>query len=122
MYRSEANHSVFYCHTAHGKCIYLVVYVDDIAITGDDHERINQLKQHLFSHFQTKDLGKVQYFLGIEVAQSNTGIAISQRKYVLDILEEIGMLDCKPVETRIDSNIKLVSGHEEPLKDPGKYR
>ena len=47
---------------------------------------------------------------------------MSQRKYVLDILEEIGMLDCKPVDTPMDPNVKLVSGHGEPLRDPGRYR
>ena len=51
MHRSEADHSIFYRHTTHGKCIYLVVYVDDIAITSDDHEGINQLQQHFFNHF-----------------------------------------------------------------------
>nr|KYP73916.1 F-box/LRR-repeat protein 5 [Cajanus cajan] len=60
--------------------IYLV-YVDDIVITGDDQEGIKALKQHLFKHFQTKDLGPLRYFIGIEVAQSKFGIAISQRKY-----------------------------------------
>ena len=45
-------------------------------------------KQHLFKHFQTKDLGRLKYFLGIEVSQSRSGIVISQHKYALDILEE----------------------------------
>ncbi|RVW86509.1 Retrovirus-related Pol polyprotein from transposon RE2 [Vitis vinifera] len=49
-------------------CIYLVVYVDDIVITGSDQDGIQKLKQHLFTHFQTKDLGKLKYFLGIEIA------------------------------------------------------
>ncbi|RDX89784.1 hypothetical protein CR513_28451, partial [Mucuna pruriens] len=77
MIRSEANHSVFYCHSSFGKCVYLVVYVDDIIITGNDDIKISQLKQYLFNHFQTKDLGHLKYFLGIEVAQSKEGIAIS---------------------------------------------
>ncbi|RVX07519.1 Retrovirus-related Pol polyprotein from transposon TNT 1-94 [Vitis vinifera] len=47
-----------------------------------------KLKQHLFTHFQTKDLGKLKYFLGIEIAQSSSGVVLSQRKYALDILEE----------------------------------
>ncbi|RVW26617.1 Retrovirus-related Pol polyprotein from transposon TNT 1-94 [Vitis vinifera] len=53
-------------------CIYLVVYVDDIVITGSDQNGIQKLKQHLFTHFQTKDLGKLKYFLGIEIAQSSS--------------------------------------------------
>ena len=47
---------------------------------------------------------------------------MSQRKYVLDILEEIGMLDCKPIDTPMDSNVKLVPGQGEPLRDLGRYR
>ena len=68
MIRSTTDHSVFYHHTSPIQCIYLIVYVDDIVIIGSDHDGIQKLKQHLFSHFQTKDLGKLKYFLGIEVA------------------------------------------------------
>ncbi|RVW89814.1 Retrovirus-related Pol polyprotein from transposon RE2 [Vitis vinifera] len=71
---------------------------------------------------QTKDLGKLKYFLGIEIAQSSSGVVLSQRKYALDILEETGMLDCKPVDTPMDPNVKLVPGQGEPLGDPGRYR
>ncbi|KAJ9687350.1 hypothetical protein PVL29_016010 [Vitis rotundifolia] len=122
MLRSTADHSVFYHHNSLGQCIYLVVYVDDIVITGSDQDGIQKLKQHLFTHFQTKDLGKLKYFLGIEIAQSSSGVVLSQRKYALDILEETGMLDCKPVDTPMDSNVKLVPGQGEPLGDPGRYR
>lgn len=51
----------FYHHSAHG-CIYLFVYVNNIVIIGSDHHGISQVKQHLSHHFQTKDLGKFQYF------------------------------------------------------------
>jgi hypothetical protein len=82
--------------------------VDDNVIRGNDQRGIHDLKQHLFQHFQTKDLGRLKYFLGIEVAQSKSGIAISQRKYALDILEETGMLDCKPIDTPMGPNTKLM--------------
>ena len=88
MARSGADHSVFYRHSAPGRCIYLAVYVDDVVITGNNQDGMTDLKQHIFKHFQTKDLGKLKYFLGIEVAQSRLGIVIFQRKYALDILEE----------------------------------
>ena len=77
MTRSSSDHFVFYHHTSSRQCIYLIVYVDDIVITGSDQDGIRKLKQHLFSHFQTKDLGKLKYFLEIEIAQSNFGVIIS---------------------------------------------
>ena len=122
MTRSTSNHFVFYHHTLSGQCIYLIVYVDDIVITGSDQDGIRKLRQHLFSHFQTKDLGKLKYFMAIEIAQSNSGRVMSQRKYILDILEEIGMLDGKLVDTHMDPNVTLVLGQGEPLRDLGRYR
>ena len=121
MLRSTADHSVFYHHNSSGQCFYLVVYVDDLVITGSDQDGIQKPKQHLFTHFQTKDLGKLKYFLGIEIAQSKSGVVLSQRKYALDILEETGMLDCKSVDTPMDPNVKLVPGHGESFGDPGRY-
>ena len=115
MIQSIANHSIFYHHTSTGKCIYLIVNMDDIVITGNNQDGIQKLKQHLFSHFQTKDLGKLKYFLGIEVTRSNSGVVISQRKYTLDILANTSMLDCKPVDTPMDSNVKLVPSQGESL-------
>ncbi|WJZ94583.1 hypothetical protein VitviT2T_013425 [Vitis vinifera] len=83
---------------------------------------IQKLKQHLFTHFQTKNLGKLKYFLGIEIAQSSSGVVLSQRKYALDILEKTGMLNCKPLDTPMDPNVKLIPGQGEPLGDPGRYQ
>ena len=122
MIQSVANHSVFYHHSSTGQCIYFIVYVDDIVITGSDQDGIHKLKQHLFSHFHTKDLRKLKYFLDIKVAQSNSGVVISQRKYTLNILAATGMLDCKPIDTPMDPNVKLVPSQGELLRDPGRYR
>jgi hypothetical protein len=96
MTRCEADYSIFFLHSSPTTCLYLLVYVDDIIITGNDEASIQRLKEHLSLHFQTKDLGPLKYFLGIEVAQSKTGVAITLRKYALDILEETGLLDCRP--------------------------
>ena len=107
MKHSEADHSVFYCHT--GKSIYLIFYVDDIIIIGNDAATIYRLKKHLFSHLQTNDLGCLKYLLGIEVTQSNGGIVISQRKYALNILKEAGMIKCRLIDSPIDPNQKLMA-------------
>ena len=95
--------------------------MDDIVITGSDQNGIQKLKQHIFNHFQTKDLGKLKYFLSIEVAQSNSGVVISQRKYTLKILANPGMLDCKLIDTPMDPNVKFVPGQGEPLQDSAQH-
>ena len=122
MIRSTVDHSVFYHHNSTGQRTYLIVYEDDIVITDSDQVGIQKLKQHLFSHFQTKDLWKLDYFLSIEVAQSNSEVVISQRKYTLVILANTGILDRKPIDTPIDPNVKLVPRQGESLQDPGRYR
>lgn len=63
------------------------MYVDDTVMTGDNEEELQKLKQFLSKQFEIKDLGKLKYFLGMEIARSSKGIAISQRKYVLDLLK-----------------------------------
>ncbi|XP_022871761.1 uncharacterized protein LOC111390860 [Olea europaea var. sylvestris] len=77
----------------------LIVYVDDIIVTGDFTDEMVELKKTLANQFEIKDLGNLKYFLGMEVTRSSTGISVSQRKYVLDLLNECGMLRCKPVDT-----------------------
>ena len=116
------DHSVFYHHSSTGQCIYLIVYVDDIVIIGSDQDSIQKLKQHLFNHFQTKDLGKLKYFLGIEIVQSNSGVVISQKKHTLDILRDTGMFDYKHIDTPMDLNVKLVPSQGELLQDSRRYR
>ena len=64
-------------HTSDKGKILLIVYVDDIIITGDDKQGINDLKRYLQNSFRTKDLGKLRYLLGIEVARSKEGISLS---------------------------------------------
>ena len=78
-----------------------------MVITGDDIEEISRLQGQLASEFKMKNLGGLKYFLGIEVARSTQGIFLSQRKYVLDLLSEVGLLECKPVDTPIVQNHKL---------------
>ena len=68
------------------------IHVDDIILTGDYEEELVRLKKLLAKEFEIKDLGYLKYFLGMEVARSRKGIYVSQRKYVLDLLKETGML------------------------------
>ena len=74
-----------------------------MVITQDDVKKISDLKRQLFLEFEMKELGNLKYFLRIEVLRSKIGIFINQRKYILDLLDEMGMLDYKP-ETPIVTN------------------
>ena len=66
-----------FSHTSDRGKILLIVYVDDIIIIGDDKQDIDDLKGYLQNSFRTKDLGKLRYFLGIEVARSKESISLS---------------------------------------------
>ena len=98
---------MFVKHARNGKMALFIVYVDDIIITRDDVEDIQKLKRFLASEFEIKDLRHLRYFLRMEVARTRDGIAVSQRKYVLDLLKETGMMGCKPADTPIEPNTKL---------------
>lgn len=87
--------------------IVLLVYVDDIVVTGNDKVEIEKFKKYLNSKFMIKDLGILKYFLGIEVFQSDSGICLSQRKYALDLLVELGLTSCKHVSTPIETNVVI---------------
>ena len=83
---------------------------------------IMQLKKSLSNEFKIKDLDPLKYFLGIEVARSKHGIFISLRKYVLDLLQEAGMMICKSNDTPIDPNVKLDEDPNGTLVDMGNYQ
>ncbi|CAL8132110.1 unnamed protein product [Prunus armeniaca] len=79
--QSKADYSLFTCKR--GKSFTaLLIYVDDILITGNDMAAINSLKQFLHTRFRIKDLGDLKLFLGIDVSRSTKGISISQRRLV----------------------------------------
>ena len=104
--RSTYDYSVFVRHSSIG-IVVLIVYVDDIIISGIDSIGIANLKRYLGQHFHTKDLGTLHYFLGIEVARSSQGLYLSQRKYILDLFSETSLLGAHPVDTLMDSTVKL---------------
>ncbi|RVW26161.1 Retrovirus-related Pol polyprotein from transposon TNT 1-94 [Vitis vinifera] len=105
-----------------GKLAILIVYVDDIILSGNDMGELQNLKKYLSEEFEVKDLGNLKYFLGMEVARSRKGIVVSQRKYILDLLKETGMLGCKPIDTPMDSQKKLGIEKESTPVDRGRYQ
>ncbi|KAJ0947449.1 putative RNA-directed DNA polymerase [Helianthus annuus] len=105
--------------------VVLLVYVDDIVVTGNSMSEIEKVKQSLKTQFLIKDLGLLQYFLGIEVLTCDEGLCLSQRKYCTDLLTEYGMLGCKPVSVPIDQSHvvnALLENNSGPLQNITGYQ
>ncbi|GJV95272.1 retrovirus-related pol polyprotein from transposon RE2 [Tanacetum coccineum] len=99
----------------------VLIYVDDLIITGNNEDSIKHVKNDLQQRFPIKDLGPLKYFLGIELAASSKGIFLNQCKYVIDLLKDSNMLYFKPVATLLDSKLKLKSSGE-PLRSASYYQ
>jgi Reverse transcriptase (RNA-dependent DNA polymerase) len=99
----------------------LVVYVDDMIVTGNDEKEIAQLKVRLDKEFEVKDLRQLKYFFEIEVAHEAERIVLSQMNYVLDFLKETSMLGCKPAVTPIEQKTRLGVEVGEPV-DRERYQ
>ncbi|KAJ0625451.1 putative RNA-directed DNA polymerase [Helianthus annuus] len=119
--QSNSDHTLFI--KQRGRLVTcLIVYVDDMIITGNDKEEMIKLKESLFREFEMKDLGRLKYFLGIEVLRSKRGIFICQKKYILDMLAETGMIDCKPADTPMMVNHKLQMEEGAKLVEKERYQ
>lgn len=100
---SKGDHSLFVWKQKK-TIIVLLVYVDDIVVTGYYESKMKEVKSHLHVMFGIKDLGFLKFFLGVEVIGTQQGLVLNQRKYALEILEECGLLACKPSKTRWSNN------------------
>jgi hypothetical protein len=100
----------------------LLLYVDDMIITGNDKKGIDLIKNILKKNFDMSDLGFLRYFLGIEVAYSPKGYVLSQMKLASDIIARSGLTDDKRVETPEVINAKMRANDGTPLADPTPYR
>lgn len=119
--QSKTDYSLFTRENEKG-FIAILVYVDDLIITGSSMDMISQAKEYLKGHFNMKHMGELRYFLGIEADRSDAGIFMSQRKYIMDILHEYHMEGCKPLKLPMDAHVKLIHTSGTPLPNPEKYQ
>nr|XP_016492299.1 PREDICTED: uncharacterized mitochondrial protein AtMg00810-like [Nicotiana tabacum] len=118
---SENDYSLFSKKTS-SHIIFVVVYVDDVIITGDDSVEIANLKSFLDKQFRIKYLGKLHYFLDLEVLYKADGVIMSQRKFTLDLLKEYDCFDYSSLSSPLDPIVKLKANEGTPLLDPTYYR
>ena len=102
--------------------VVLLVYVDDIIVASAFESHIQSIRQQLEKLFKLKFLGDLRYFLGLEIAKSPTGILLSQHKYTLNLLEDVGFIDCKPELLPMEPKLVLLANDGDPVADPSQYR
>lgn len=117
---SKANHPFFILDKG---TIYVttLVYVDDVIILSNDNNQIAKIKTYLDGKFNIKHLGPLKYFLGIEVARTQNGMDLGQRKCTLDILVDSGLQGCRHSSFHMEQNICLHDENDTPLIDAGQY-
>jgi hypothetical protein len=101
--------------------VYLLLYVDDIVLTASSTALLRRTIGALQQEFPMKDLGTLHDFLGLNVQHTSSGLFLSQKQYMIEILERAGMVDCKPCSTPVDINPKL-SADGAPIADPTDFR
>ena len=102
--------------------LYLLLYVDDIILTGTSPTLITTLISNLKHTFELKDLGPLQYFLGLQLQYHTHGFSIHQTKYAIDLLTCFNMLTCKPSSTPYSSTTRLTKTQGHPLSNPTSFR
>ena len=89
-YKQAMTYHTFFFKRDGDDITLLIVYVDDMIVTGSNPKEVEKLQSHLAKEFEMKDLGNLKYLLGIKVSRSKHELFLSQRKYTLDLLNETG--------------------------------
>ena len=119
--QSKQDYSLF-TRNLDGEFVVILVYVDDMVLTGTSRTQIDHIKAALDKAFTIKDLGDIRYFLGIEVIRNSCGTLLSQRKYISDIIKDLNLATSKPVSSPLPKGLGLSTDQGEILEDPEVYR
>ncbi|KAJ9554092.1 hypothetical protein OSB04_018137 [Centaurea solstitialis] len=120
-FHSSSSDPSLFCKVTSEKCTILLLYVDDMIITGDNDDEISRLCDELSIRFEMKNLGEAHSFLGLEIVKT-AGYFLCQGSYALSLLERFGMADSTPTATSMEPQLKLHKAEGEPLKDPTRFR
>jgi hypothetical protein len=104
--KSKADFNLYF-KVMNDESVILLLYVDDLFLTGEE-KLITECKKKLASEFEMKYLGLMHYFLGLEVWQSPKRIFLNQGKYAVEILKRFDMLECKSMNTPMETKLKLL--------------
>ena len=118
---SKADPSLFIWQTT-DILVLTLIYVDDIILTGNSSAAIHQVITNLQVDFAVKNLGKLSYFLGVEVLHTDGGLYLTQRKYIAELLKHTHMDEAKPCSSPMATNCHLSAADGAQFSDPSLYR
>jgi hypothetical protein len=118
--KSKVNSNLYF-KVMNDEPVILLLYVDDLFLTGEE-KIITDCKKKLIAKFEMKDLGLIHYFLGLEVWHSLEKIFLNQGKYAIEILKRFDMLECKSMNTPMETKLKLLVDTSSELVDATLYR
>jgi hypothetical protein len=119
---SAKSHTSLFIYQHGHDTIYLPLYVDDIVLTSSLDSLLQWVVAALQHEFSMTDLGPLHHFLGLTVTRQSDGFHLSQRQYIVKVLERAGMTDCKPCSTPVDTSSKLSGTEGPPVSDLTHYR
>ena len=120
--RCDSEQALFTKRNREGKIIIVSVYVDDLIFTGNDEVMMFEFKSSMLREFDMSDLGKMRFFLGIEVLQKSDGIYICQKKYALEVLRRFGMMESNSVGSPIIPGFKISRDENGDFVDETYYK
>ena len=122
-FKQSSSDSCIYVNNENSVPCYIAVYVDDIIIASESVEQINNLKCSLSGKYNMKDLGRLSYFLGVNIEQNENSVFINQSAYVNKLLNNFGFDNANPVATPADiSSVLEKASDDSDLFDPAKYQ
>ena len=110
-----------FLHRTDKDTIFLLLYVDDTIITGDDLSGIQELKDFFSQQFEMKYLGHLSYLLGLEIVHSIDGLYITKVKYASKLLSRVGLTNSKTVDIPVELNAHLTPSGGKLLSNPSLY-
>lgn len=105
-----------------GNLLIVAVYVDDLFVSGTCDKLINEFKVGMANKFDMSDLGKLSYYLGIEVCQNRERITLNQSRYATKILEEACLMKCNLIHTPMELGLKMSKAEDEKEVDATMFR
>lgn len=121
-FKRGGNDHALYTKERNGKLLVVCIYVDDLIVTSDDEQMVEEFKRAMKNEFEMSGLGLLNYFLGMEIEQRKDGIFLGQEGYANKLLKKFNMADCKMRSTPLIPKKKEEEEEDGNLIDPTLYR